>query len=239
MQLDVAPDIHTDDFIFRFLVENPCFKSVDLAVRYYFHDGRESARKLSSLLHETDRPGNGSNRSVLEFASGYGCVTRHMKHELPDFRTVACDIHRAAVDFIESRLAAEAIPSCANPEDFRCPEQFDVVFALSFFSHMPRRTWGAWAHALFGALKSDGLLIFTTQGLNSAKYFGNPPIPADGFWYRADSEQKDLDVSEYGQTLVTEAFVRTEIAARLGQVVELYRAGYWWDHQDLYVVRKT
>lgn len=86
--------------------------------------------------------------------------------------------------------------------------------------------------------RRGGALIFTTQGRHSAKYFGEPELDADGFWFLADTEQKDLDVATYGQTIVSETFVRREIKKVLGRPADIVREGYWWGHQDCYVVRK-
>lgn len=125
-----------------------------------------------------------------------------------------------------------------NPDDFNHPSRYDVVFALSFFSHMPRSTWGRWLAALYASVLPGGVLIFTTQGQLSAKYFGSPPLSADGYWFGSNSEQKDLDLANYGQTIVTEDFVRREIADKLNLKTFIFREGFWWGHQDCYVVRK-
>lgn len=234
----VVPDIHFDDYIFRFLVDNRLFDSVDSAVRYYFFDGRESARKLIQLLDELAVKPSATGFSILEFASGYGCVSRHLSSKVGIADLVACDIHQEAVQFIRARLGLKAILSCASPKDFHCSRSFDVVFALSFFSHMPRHTWRDWVDALYAVLEPGGVLVFTTQGRQSARLFGDPAIPEDGFWFLRESEQKDLDVSEYGQTIVTEAFVRNEIRAVTGRDADVFREGFWWGHQDLYAVRK-
>lgn len=235
-EIGVKADIHLDDFIFMFLVENKTFDSEDSAVRYFFNDGRSSARKLALLIQEIGLNSKPNGFSILEFASGYGCVTRHLKAEIPNAHIVACDIHQEAVKFIQERLNTEVILSHSNPTKFKCNRKFDLVFALSFFSHMPYNTWGKWIKSLYNTLEKGGALIFTTQGLESAKYFSNPKIPDNGFWFRPDSEQKDLDVSEYGQTIVTESFVRQEVFSNIGKFPDLYRPKYWWDHQDLYVV---
>lgn len=236
-ELGVKPDIHMDDFIFRFLLNNHSFDTVDSAVKYYFYDARRSATQLRDLLDELGFK-QSSPHTMLEFASGYGCVTRHLPSLLPATRSMACDIHDEAIHFIRERLGADALLSCVNPDEFRPSESYDIVFALSFFSHMPINSWGRWLAALYGVLNEGGALVFTTQGLHSAKYFGNPKIDKSGFWFLADSEQKDLDVATYGQTIVTEAFVQMEVKKLAGLGVDLVRPGFWWEHQDLYVLRK-
>ena len=72
-----------------------------------------------------------------------------------------------------------------RPEDFRPSEQFDVVFALSFFTHMPKSTFGRWLARLPRGPPS-GQLAFTTHGLKKCTDFAIKPedIPADGYWFQ-------------------------------------------------------
>lgn len=238
-QLDVSPALHQQDFILKFLLENAAFSSPALAYRYYFYNGRESATSLRNII-----AGEGLDPdqefSLLEFACGYGCVSRHMANIFPHVDLACCDIHDEAIEFLGKELGCRPILSSHSPEALEIDEQFEVVFALSFFSHMPRTTWLRWLRTLLARVKPGGILVFTTQGLESARVFlGNPAIPDDGFWFRADSEQKDLDTAEYGQTVVSETFVRFHIEQLPGAELSAIRPKFWWKHQDTWIVRRT
>jgi cyclopropane fatty-acyl-phospholipid synthase-like methyltransferase len=234
----VVPDIHPDDFIFHFLINNPCFPSHQEAVEYYFTDGANSAKKLADLLYSDLKFPKEKPLKLLEFASGYGCVTRHFSQQLPDVTITACDIHKEAINFVRDHFSTETLLSESVPEKLILNQEYDVVFALSFFSHMPESSWGRWIKTLYSGVKENGFLIFTTQGKESAKFFNNPVIPTNGFWFLPDSEQKDLDSNEYGQTIVTPDFVIAEIYRQVRAPLVIYRYAYWWGHQDLYVVEK-
>jgi len=234
----VVSDIHPNDFIFHFLMTNPCFQSQKDAVEYYFNDGAKSAKKLANLLYSDLKLQKGKPFKLLEFASGYGCVTRHLSQELPNVTLISCDIHKEAINFISKQFSTEAILSESVPERLRLQQEYDVIFALSFFSHMPESSWGQWIKTLFSGLKENGFLIFTTHGKESAKFFGDPVIPSNGFWFLPDSEQKDLDKNEYGITLVTPDFVIGELYRQIRAPLVIYRYAFWWEHQDLYVVQK-
>lgn len=234
----VAPDIHPDDYIFKFLIANECFHSKDDAVNYYFSDGQASSKKFSGLVSKFLPPVPGSPPlSILEFASGYGCVSRHLVKQFG--RSVTpCDIHPAASAFLKEKIGMEPLQSTRQPEAFAPGKSFDIVFALSFFSHMPHATWARWLHTLFNAVRPGGLLIFTTHGLISGKFFGNPALNADGYWFRAESEQKDLDVTQYGQMIVTPAYVFGRISTLPEASICFFERASWWGHQDTYVVQK-
>ncbi len=177
---------------------------------------------------------------LLEFASGYGCVTRHLK-KYPRLELVSCDIHVDAMDFISNELGSRTLLSAHKPEDFSPRDGFDVVFALSFFTHMPKSSFGRWLKALFGALKPTGHLVFTTHGLRKCTDFAIKPedIPADGYWYQSFSEQKDLDTEEYGMAMTTPDFVVGEIYRQLRAPIAVFRHAYWWGDQDLWVVERA
>jgi hypothetical protein len=232
----VVAAVHPLDYIYRFVRGNKCFANTESAVKYYFDDGARSAAQLTGLLATLGDSGDRTIR-LLEFAAGYGCVARHLVKN-PIFDLVSCDIHQEAIDFLTRHIGVNALLSERVPERFAPDEKFDVTFALSFFSHMPRATFGRWLQALYATLKRPGYLIFTTHGLASRKFFGDPEMPADGFWFLADSEQKDLETAEYGQTIVTPEFTIGELYRQtLGPLVA-YEFGHWWGHQDLWVVKR-
>ena len=236
-QFDVQSQVHSDDLIFKFCINHDCFDSSDKAVNYYFRQGGESAEKLSLLINKyiSKCP---EEIDILEFASGYGAVTRHLTKKIPNAKITACDIHDKAVEFIKDQLGVQAEKSHDVPESLKLQKKYDVVFALSFFSHMPEKTWGRWLQALAGHVKNGGLLIFTTHGEVSRKNFGNPEISESGFWFKSISEQHDLDLENYGMTVTLEKFVAQEIKKLEEFSTSFYQEAFWWEHQDVYVLTK-
>src|ERR1700730_9151731 len=76
-KLGVEAACHTEDFIYQFCIKHTCFSAVGSSFDYYFGDGHRSALKFGNIVSELGiekRP-----IKLLEFASGYGCVTRHLK----------------------------------------------------------------------------------------------------------------------------------------------------------------
>ena len=99
------------------------------------------------------------------------------------------------------------IPSSSVPEYFDSAGEYDLVFALSFFSHMPKATWARWLGALFKALSSGGSLIFTTHGATTRReLLVDVVLDDDGFYFKPENEQDDLEKSEYGTTVTSSGF---------------------------------
>ena len=229
--------LHEQDFILHFLLNNPCFKKPEDAIGYYFREGKQSAIQLSQLLFEELGLKRESKASILEFAAGYACVTRHLPESLTPWKIISCDIHPEANAFNAAHFGVQTLQSTTKPEDFPNGSKFQAVFALSFFSHMPPASWSRWLQCLWKCVEYGGFLIFTTQGSASRQHFNNPEIPKDGIWFSPSSEQGDLSTQDYGQTIVTIPFVLEQVRAMLpGAYPRLIRPGYWWSHQDLYVI---
>ena len=235
----VSAAVHPQDFLFRFILGHHAFARVDDAVQYYFDDGRRSAELLRSILQNDLRVNAGEKQALLEFASGYGAVTRHLKVVFPAFDIASADIHPAANEFIARELHAKAIQSTVVPECFDPGGEYDLVFALSFFSHMPAATWSRWLLVLARALRAGGHLVFTTHGAASLRELRlDASLGADGFLFRPESEQDDLDTEQYGTTFTSLRFVAGQVEAIPGCELRLVRTGFWWGHQDLYVATR-
>jgi SAM-dependent methyltransferase len=172
--------IHEHDFIFQFLAKLSAYQGEGKALAAYLAAGRDSAVRLRGLiLEDLGR----DDVSLLEFAAGYGCVSRHLRDVLPQADITACDIHDEAVRFIEDRFRVKAVSSTSDPDKLSLGRKFDIVFALSFFSHMPKESWTRWLRALARHTAPDGEIIFTTHGLRSVQFFPDCQLDADGFWF--------------------------------------------------------
>lgn len=233
---DVTSAVHRRDFIFQHILRT---RGVDVrgAVNEYFDTGLVSANKLRSLI-STEIDLESKPARLLEFASGYGCVSRHLAKWPDEIDLVACDIHDEAKAFYSEYLGAPFIKSERVPEEFDAPSDFDVVFALSFFSHMPETSWARWLKVLFQHVGPKGHLIFTTHGMVSHALIRKPRLSQNGFWFKPVSEQSDLATHDYGNTVTLPSFVKSEIAKLSDARLVLFREGDWWGHQDLYVVQR-
>lgn len=170
---------------------------------------------------------------LLDFASGYGRVTRFLVSELPDDRIWVADIQKEAVRFQEQEFGVQGLVSTGVPEDLAVEGRFDCVTVTSLFTHLPRERWQSWLKRLVGLVSPGGLMAFT---VHDASLLSEWEIPPDGFLFRAISESKSLDLSEYGGTWVTPQFV-SEAVADLGADLSVHRIPRGiCNFQDLYIV---
>jgi SAM-dependent methyltransferase len=172
----------------------------------------------------------GPVRRMLDFASGYGRLTRLLVHQqLADEVTVA-DILEGGMQFQAEQFGVRTILSRTRPEELVTPARYDLIFVASLFTHLPPSTFTAWLRRLAELLEPEGLLIFSVHDESIA------PEKVDGIHFKSSSESRVLDVEDYGSTWVTEGYVREQVAT-LGasyDCVRLPRALAEW--QDVYVL---
>lgn len=231
----IGPEFFTDiddrDEIYAFLTKHPACK--DRPVAAYFESGRNAFLSLVRVMHDLGRSVSTTNR-MLEFACGYGRVTRHIVRTLPSSRLAVSDIVAEAVDFQRATFNVSGFVSHEDPGQCQIPEKYDVIFVASLFSHLPLTLWHQWLRKLHGALAPDGLLVFSVHGPNCVP--SGHAIGEDGFLYFKSSESALLDVNIYGTTYVTREFVERSIVDISGRKsLAVYERGIC-NYQDVYVV---
>lgn len=227
----VDPAVHAGDEMLQYLVDLRGGDR-DQGLVAYFASGRSIFRALEQLVAWRfggwERVGR-----LLDFASGYGRVTRFLAAALPAERIWVSEIHPEAVAFQASRFGVHGLPSAPRAAQLRCPERFDALFATSLFTHLPREAFTAWLARLAGLLAPGGMLAFTTHDL---ALLDEGEMPAEGFLFRPVSESRSLDVADYGSAWAGEAFVRAAVAAA-GPDLSCHRIPRGLHNiQDLYLV---
>ncbi|MGZ5444909.1 MAG: class I SAM-dependent methyltransferase [Thermoanaerobaculia bacterium] len=198
----------------------------DRALTSYFQNALEQFQLVRHIAAWRGHIGK-----MLDFASGYGRLTRLLVHEhLADEVTVS-DILEGGMEFQAEQFGARTILSTTDPKAFAAPEKYDLVFVASLFTHLPEATFTAWLRRLAELLTPEGLLIFTVHD-----ELLSPQTFEGGIHFESRSESRVLDGNDYGSTWVTEGYVREQVAAidPAYACIRMRRAlGEW---QDVYVV---
>lgn len=240
----VTADIHVDDFIFSYLY-HLYGRDLEKTLDIYLASGKASSEKIRDLVAELQGAKIVDGKitdpmTILDFASGYGCVARHFKNVIPQGKLVALDIHDKAMYFNTAHLGVQAVVSDVNPARVNPFFQFDVVFSLSFFSHMPRDRIGPWLEKLVQFVKVGGILLFTTHGKTTHRdHLAHLKVNDEGYAFERTSEQKDLSLDDYGNAITYPLLIHKELDRLRNVDLVMYRSAAWWTHQDLYVVRRT
>lgn len=133
----------------------------------------------------------GDVQSVLDFGCGCGRVTRYFENFAGD--VAGSDVSAPAVAWCRDNLPFGRFePNGLAPPLAFDDERFDLVYALSVFTHLTADLQLAWRDELRRVLKPGGWLLVTTHGRSY--------VP------RLDAEERD-------------AFERGELVVRWGEVV--------------------
>jgi len=219
LRTDVDLAIDARDEMLGFLVD--AFEGDrERALFAYFRSGASIADSLGQVLRwrfgGMDRIG-----SVLDFASGYGRVTRFLVREVPPERVWVSDVYADGVRFQEERFGVHGIVSTIRPEDFVCAERFDAILVTSLFTHLPEERFVAWLRVLLGLLTPGGLLAFSVHSPEVLS--PGLVMPENGICFQETSESGSLAKSDYGSTWVTEDFVRSALERAVGPGSSLHR----------------
>jgi len=224
--------VHTADEMLAFL-EDSFGGDRDQALAVYFGSGlriwetfREILAWWFGSLDKIER--------LLDFASGYGRVTRFLVHDLPPSRIWVADIYAEGVRFQTEQLGVHGLVSAASPDDFAPAERFDAILVSSLFTHQAEEAFHGWLARLRGLLTPGGILIFSIH--DWSLLWPEREVAPGGFLFEAVSESGSLAKTQYGTSWVTEDFVRRAIArAAPGAASHRIPRGFL-NFQDLYLV---
>ena len=219
------------DDIFRFFANHELAKN---PIREYLSDGWRTLSELMVLLEAVNQPLLQTG-SVMEFAAGFGRFTRHLVKALPG-RVACTEVMPGSVNFLREQFGVESFESSHNPAQINLPGQYELVFVLSMFTHLPTPMWTPWLLTLKRLVKPGGLLIFSVHNENVATEAG-VIFDADGTHFIADSESSSLDVNTYGTTYTTRKFVEDNVRNVFGSEPLLYQPYTFWSGQDAVLIR--
>lgn len=210
--------------------------SFDQAVAMYLDSGRRIwATQRQILAWRFGSLEWGGN--ILDFASGYGRVTRHIVAEISRDLVWVSDIYAEGVGFQRRELGVHGLVSTTDPADFPCDTSFDCILVSSLFTHLPESSFIAWLQRLGSLLTRSGLLLFSVHDM-SLRPPGAASAPASGILFEEQSESGSLDTKDYGTSWVTEDFVRSAVQQAMGACPVLRIPRGLASFQDLYVVLK-
>jgi SAM-dependent methyltransferase len=133
--------------------------------------GRQAAAELAGLVRSAGRDA-AQLGSVLDFGCGPGRVLPHFAALAPQAACVGCDVDAAAIDWAARahRGLGWSLTSFHPPLPYE-DGRFDLVYAISVFSHLDRGVAGMWLAELRRVLAPDGLALLSVHGPHAFEQF--------------------------------------------------------------------
>ncbi len=232
---DVNLNISEADEMLRFFLFSQA-NTFDQAVALYLDSGRRIWSTLRQIISWRFGSLDWGGR-ILDFASGYGRVTRHIVNDVPKERVWISDIYAEGVAFQQRELGVQGILSTTDPADFQCDLTFDCILVSSLFTHLPRSSFEAWLGRLGSLLTPKGLLLFSVHDI-SLRPPGGAQASPEGIAFQEQSESSSLQTKDYGTSWVTEEFVRRAAQSAVGPYPVLRFPRGLANYQDLFVLVK-
>jgi SAM-dependent methyltransferase len=204
------------------------------ALAAYYRSGRDIAHLLAQVLRwRFGAPLEAE--AVLDFASGFGRVTRFLAGEVAPARLWVSDILPAAVAFQTAAFGVAGVVSALHPADLRLTRDFDAITVTSLFTHLPEERFAAWLAALWQRLRPGGLLLFSTHDV---ALHPDGSRRGESFVFERVSESGSLSLDDYGTSWVAEPFVRQALQSACPEGSALRLARALCNFQDLWVVAR-
>lgn len=132
-------------------------------VEWFLRAGKMSADSFRSALNDIERP-IGSFRNVLDLGCGCGRVLRHWI-DVRGAQFFGTDYNPAGPEWGKKNLrhvtfgVNQLAPPLSYPD-----EKFDLVYAVSVFTHFPRGLQRAWIEEMHRVIQPGGILMLTLSG---------------------------------------------------------------------------
>ncbi len=202
--------IHRNDLMFAFHVYNHR-KDLTEAVYSYFKIGIRTATNLHKIASRF----NIKTDTLLDFGSGYGRVSRFFPQVFPNAEITISEVKGHSIKFQNEQFGFNGIEHSQNPESLG-NSTFDIILALSVFTHLPKSSFEGWLNKLINALEPKGALVFTFNNISNFKEQASDP----NFHYLTLSEDSSFsfvsdslsDTSEYGSTYVSYTYLEEFLA---------------------------
>jgi SAM-dependent methyltransferase len=247
---DIDLTISKNDLMYFFIfnetldIDRACFEYIYSGM-YMFLGIQEIVKRKWGGFEHLD--------SFLDFASGYGRLTRFVVRYMSPELVWVSDIKAGAMDFQQQQFNVHTVLSTTTPDDFVLSQHFNCIYVGSLFSHLPQSIFSGWLRKLYQQLAPGGILIFSTLDI-SLLFDSESTAPSsfenqlktghskDDFIYIPSSEEgmfhttdNPLDNQTYGITYVTESYIRNTIEQHIAPGSKLFRYPRAWG-QDIYLL---
>lgn len=206
------------------------------SLEWLFRGGALAADSIRRILARNGRDIR-DVRCLLDFGCGCGRVLRHWAGLGAEIH--GSDYNSRSIAWCRDHLtfATCQVNGLKPPLPYR-DGQFDLIYALSVFTHLPEPLIDAWMREMERVLSTDGFLIISTHG---EAYLGELTPDQQAQFRAGQAVVKDHESAGTNRcgVYVSETYIRTHLAARL-RVVDFVPQGATGNPvQDLVLLQKT
>jgi Methylase of polypeptide chain release factors len=129
----------------------------------FLYHGLNQLRQIMAMF-ETHRKSDPPRPRILDFGVGSGRLARFLAHRPDIWELHGSDVNPEMGNWCQVNLPGQFRRNEPLPPLSFESEHFDLIYALSVFSHLPLTATKAWLNELARLLKPGGVLVITTHG---------------------------------------------------------------------------
>ena len=155
----------------KFLKENPdiqlppdymLYEAFRLNYQSYFEDGRDTAYWIVELFSEFTMV---TGKDILEWGCGPARIIRHLPSIISGGHIYGSDYNVETIEWCREHISdVEFSINGLNPPLDYTPDKFDLIYALSVFTHLSAESHFKWLDEIRRVMRNQGIFVFTTQG---------------------------------------------------------------------------
>jgi len=207
---------------------------------------------ITEVLDDAGRTIKESDR-ILDFGCSSGRIIKTLQAVYPDACFTGCDPNGEAIKWAASEMpSAEFFISPEKPPIPTESGSYDIVYAISIWSHFSRGAAMQWLDEMHRILKNDGLLLITAHGFGALRHYLDhhamsagqvntvrAQMQSSGFYF-IDVFGPDGDwgvgKTDWGQSFFNPVYLMSQLTDSWDLV--LYRKRRSENNQDVYLFRK-
>lgn len=196
----------------------------DPAAERFIRVGRETVSNLEACLKATGRSID-SFESVLDFGAGCGRTLIPLSRQLPGSRIHGVDTDREAIEWCaRNLLQVDARPNPAEPPLPFDTDSFDLIYAVSVFTHLGPDMEAAWLAELRRVLSPGGVALLTVYSRESVDGAGElEEVERKGIVFRESRKLEGFFPQWYQTCFRSEAYTRERFGQYFDNVEYLRR----------------
>ena len=231
---EVPGRIHVNDLMLR--------SSAPKDVAHYRSDALSGLENLEGSLRIANRSWS-DVRSLLDFPSGYGRLTRWLTTKVGRELITAGDVDHQAVRFCATEFGVKPLYATRNIRAQVFSDTYDLIFVGSLLTHLTPSACCDILAALIAVMRPRGQIMFTTQGetcLMHLDWYGDHFKQAASL-YRQQIAERGIGFvpyprsKDYGITIQPRSYVETLMRTHFPGLTLVRAQERGWDnHQDVW-----
>jgi len=138
------------------------YEAYQLDYENYFNDGNDTAAWIAAQLSDYV---SFDDKKILDWGCGPARIVRHLPALLPHSKIYGSDYNVNTITWCKENIPdIEFITNRLEPPFPVTNDFFDIVYALSVFTHLSKQNHTKWMNELFRMIKPGGIFLITTQG---------------------------------------------------------------------------